>query len=387
MNTKRTNTRFDFGTKYADALRELAASEGRRNGMLLGVATLGFLAGRNADDIEGDLLAAGQAGRSQLTVAEVRRAVDKAARSGRGDYTPAGRAFLPRRVPHAMRRDTPAAQSQKPRFIEYMIQKGEAEWMRWRNERIQAGLREWETAEEDLRPLAALLAFSPAPLDADTLPQRMTGLHIASLFQNETEHLYAGPLEGARNPANVYTAGDFVRGVYSGRITPPDRVLANPITGEPGPTRDGGTTYRADSTVTAFRNAVVEFDELDKPGEFCRRQALFWLGVVTSHDEMGRMPLPVRCLVFSGSKSIHAVLRMDCPNGDQWKADWERLADALPGLDSAFRTPSQCMRLAGAIRPDGMNPDGTKGATVQTLLWCVPITTRKDYARKFGETK
>lgn len=347
--------------KYADALRELAGAEGRRNGMLLGVASLGLIAGRSPAEVEGDLLEAGAAGRSPLTVAEVRRAVQRAERDGYGGGAPrnGGCLFAPRRPPV---RNHVGAEGRGAAFVADMTRRGVARLARW--------AMETGTLPVDADPMAALAAASPRPLDGDTLPGTMAALQVAALFSGDGEHVYAGPLDGARDSANVYRAGDLVRGVcYGGRFSNPvrlpDRVLPNPITGRAGPNKAGGITYRGESTVTAFRNAVVEFDGMDADGDGCRRQALFWLGVVTSHDEQGRMPLPVRCLVFSGSKSIHAALRLAAYDRGEWDEDWARLADALPGLDAAFRSPAQCMRLAGAVRTDG------KGAGAeQTLLWC-----------------
>ena len=387
MKQRHTHATRDYGSRYADALRELAGAEGRRHRMLLGVANRGLWAGRTPAEIETDLLEAGEAGRSPLTAAEVRDAVQRAEATGnfktgtprRIPAKSCGRALEPGRLPRPPRRGTPVphySAMSKDWFIEKMLGAGEAEWSRWRDERLRTGLREWETPDEDLHPLAALQAFSPVPLDADTLPRRMAALQVAALFEDETERLYAGPLEGARNPANVYGVGDFLRRVRLGevqradglrlRVRLPTHILANPITGEPGPTGDlAGRTYKGNSTVAAFRHIVVEFDGMDAPGEKCRRQALFWLGVVTSQTKRGRMLLPVRCLVFSGSKSIHAVLRRDSPDRDRWETDWEKLAAALPGLDDAFHTPSQCMRLAGAVRTD----EKAHGAE-QTLLWC-----------------
>ena len=183
------------------------------------------------------------------------------------------------RAPGPDRSPRPAS----PAFMDAMTRRGEAEWSRWRDGRLRAGLREWETPDADLHPLAALQAFSPVPLDADTLPRRMAALQVAALFKDDAEWLYAGPLEGARNPANVYGAGDFLRRVRLGevqradgvrlRVRLPTHILANPITGEPGPTGDlAGQTYKGNSTVAAFRNVVVEFDGMDAPGERCRRQ-------------------------------------------------------------------------------------------------------------------
>jgi hypothetical protein len=229
------------------------------------------------------------------------------------------------------------------------------------------------TPEAKADPFAALQAVSPCSLDADTLPRTMAALQVAALFGDEGEHLYAGPLTGAKNARYVHAAGDFMREVaYGGRfIVPahlPELVLPNPITGRQGLNKDGTSSYRCEATVSAFRHICVEFDGMDAPGERCRKQALFWRGVVTSRTKRGqKMPLPVRCLVFSGSKSIHAALRVDAADGEAWGKAWETLAGTLPGLDSAFRSPAQCMRIAGAVRNDEK-----VHRIEQTLLWCVP---------------
>ena len=357
--------------KYAAALRELAGAEGRRNGMLLGVANLGLLARRSPAEVEADLLEAGAAGRSPLTMAEVRRAVQRAGADGYGSHagTPrripaksCGRASGPGRSPHPAL----SPRSASPAFMDAMTRRGEAEWSRWRDERLRVGLREWETPDEDLSPLAALRAFSPAPLDADTSPSRMAALQVAALFDDPGERVWAGALFDARNPSSIYHARDF-----AGRIpTAGPQIAPNPVTGEQGPTKNGdGMTYRGESTVAALRNAVVEFDGMDPPGERCRRQALFWLGVVTSRDALGRMPLPVRCIVFTGNKSLHAALRIDAANRNGWNDGWRRLMDAMPGADGDFRSPSQAMRLAGVNR--GPNEKHVPGAA-QSLVWCAP---------------
>ncbi len=359
-------------TRYADALHDLTTSEGHRNGMLLGVASLGLLAGRSPVEVEADLLDAGAAGRAPLTPQEVRRAVQRAEADGygsgscqhprRGSYQQASRGSYQQTRPKSYQQAEPPRPSA---FMDTMTARGREYFERWREWRLSAGLREWET-EADLSPLAALQAASPCPLDADTLPARMAALKVAALF-DPGETLWAGELRDARSPSAVHAAGDFARDALGGRPLP-SRILPNPVTGEAGPTKDGGMTFRGESTLSALRHCVIEFDAMDGEGDGCRQQSLFWLGATVSRDALGRMPLPVRCIVYSGNKSLHAVLRLDSADAEAFRDAWDALAEALPGLDPAFRSPAQCMRLAGAVR----GADEKRAGVEQSLLWCVP---------------
>ena len=58
------------------------------------------------------------------------------------------------------------------------------------------------------------------------------------------------------------------------------------------------------SNVTDFRYALVESDsmELDKQNAIIRE-----------------LELPVACLVFSGKKSIHAIVKIDAGNYDEYR--------------------------------------------------------------------
>jgi hypothetical protein len=217
-------------------------------------------------------------------------------------------------------------------FTKRMTDAGEAAWSRWRDERLRNGLREWETPDKDLSPLAALQAASPCPLDADTLPARMTALQVAALFDDVSEHLYTGPREGAKNPKNVCEAGDFVRRACHGirnvagvrlRFRLQEFIMPNPVKAEGGLAKDGTPSYRCDDAVAALRNTVVEVDPAWKGEEggeaerafyagAVREQAFFWLGVVTSRvGRRGLMPLPVRSIVYNGIAFLISETKSD----------------------------------------------------------------------------
>jgi hypothetical protein len=71
-------------------------------------------------------------------------------------------------------------------------------------------------------------------------------------------------------------------------------VIINPLSGEPAPKKSGdGDSLRGDSNVKTFRHCLVEFDNLSRED-----QLRFWSAA----------KLPIRALIDSGGKSIHAWL-------------------------------------------------------------------------------
>jgi hypothetical protein len=120
-------------------------------------------------------------------------------------------------------------------------------------------------------------------------------------------------------------------------------IIPNPITGKAGPTADGrGETLRGDACVAQFRFAVVEFDALPRED-----QIAFWWAA----------RLPVALLVDSGGKSIHGWVRV---RGVDCATDWARVVkrhlfqDLLEplGVDSACKNESRLSRLPGHFRKE-----------------------------------
>jgi hypothetical protein len=87
--------------------------------------------------------------------------------------------------------------------------------------------------------------------------------------------------------------------------------------------------------VAAYRYAVAEFDVMDKAD-----QLAFWWGYRSA---------PIAALIDSGGKSIHAWLRVDCPD----RATWERKVEGtlfgkvlVPlGCDPQCRNEARLSRL------------------------------------------
>jgi hypothetical protein len=138
---------------------------------------------------------------------------------------------------------------------------------------------------------------------------------------------------------------------HGGEIPP--FLCVNPLKAEGGTTAGGTCSRRCDDAVSAFRHAVVEFDGMPLADQFA-----FWAGWGLD---------AVTAVTFSGSKSLHALLRVDCKSREEWERDvrgclFERHLIPL-GCDGTCRNPSRLSRLAGARRAD-------KGGAVQKL-WFV----------------
>ena len=95
--------------------------------------------------------------------------------------------------------------------------------------------------------------------------------------------------------------------------------------------------------VTAFRYALVESDTLS----------------IQEQDELyRRFELPITCLVYSGGKSLHAIVRIDAQNIDEYYKRVDYLYDFLEknglSIDKQNRNPSRLSRMPGVTRSGKM---------------------------------
>ncbi|MDY5835779.1 MAG: AAA family ATPase [Eubacteriales bacterium] len=93
------------------------------------------------------------------------------------------------------------------------------------------------------------------------------------------------------------------------------------------------------SNVAAYRYALVESDNMDLE----RQYAI-----------MRELELPIACLVYSGSKSLHAIVKTDADTYDEYRRRVNYLYDVCSknglDVDSANRNPSRLSRLPGVRR-------------------------------------
>ena len=112
-----------------------------------------------------------------------------------------------------------------------------------------------------------------------------------------------------------------------------------------------------DANVTKFRYALVEFDKIPLELQF----SLF-----------GKLPLPVGAILTSGGRSVHAWVRVDAFDIEEYRElTAEFLAFLLRfGADGKNKNPSRLSRLPGVTRTTGASGDGA-----QKLIYCNPKPT------------
>lgn len=95
------------------------------------------------------------------------------------------------------------------------------------------------------------------------------------------------------------------------------------------------------SDVTEFRYALVESDDM----ELDKQNALL-------HE----LELPIAALVYSGGKSIHAIVKVDAADYDEYRKRVDYLYDVCRknglNVDTQDRNPSRLSRLPGVLRGD-----------------------------------
>jgi len=100
---------------------------------------------------------------------------------------------------------------------------------------------------------------------------------------------------------------------------------------------------RKNKNVTAYRHTLIESDALPKDAQL---------------DLIRRLRLPCAAIVDSGNKSIHAIVRINATDSDEYKQRVARLHDILDAngleVDRACKNPARLTRMPGGLRPEGM---------------------------------
>ena len=315
--------------KYREALAAFTAPGGRwaNKGAL---TYWGKASGLSADALIADARAAGVTDRD----ADIRR--------GWEDACPKGEAVRGSYVPRATR-PKPTSNNGERNHVRTLIAAGQGvdtpNKLRMLSPvRLLPGAKGWErhmTAE-------MMLVRLFAPTD------------VVRLRQTKDDHYRSKP------GANMMPVADWLKG----RVHPADRaeiVRVNPLTGRKGKTTDGKPSFDAETCVADFRHMVFEFDDMPLADQ-CR----FWAGFVRRNSKLTRYLV---CLVLSGGKSIHGVIRASAPDAETWKSHKKEIGRLFmsdpehhPGADGRdiypYRLDVQALmpltgcRLAGAIRKD-----------------------------------
>ena len=146
----------------------------------------------------------------------------------------------------------------------------------------------------------------------------------------------------------VKCAGEWLEAFKGGDKVPP-HIIPNPMDGKEHETKSGTKSFRCDAAVSCFRFAVAEFDDIPAAD-----QLAFWWGF-----RMDVPSLPIAALISSGGKSVHAWLRVEARNRQEWE---ELVEDGLfrrllvpLGCDPTCRNESRLSRLPGHYRAEKSN--------------------------------
>lgn len=108
--------------------------------------------------------------------------------------------------------------------------------------------------------------------------------------------------------------------------------------------------------VTDFRHALVESDTMELEKQYAMIKEL---------------ELPVACLVYSGGKSIHAIVRIEASNYDEYRKRVDYLYDVLKkngmAVDTQNKNPSRLSRMPGVQR--GENKQYIIDANIGKSSW------------------
>ncbi len=317
-----------FQLKFMKQLPELPAPGGNGcHAAILGVANLGVLAGLTPEQIYMAIRQAIPAGGRKVPDREIWEAIAKAFADHRPTVTlPNGESY---------RRYTPP--KTKP-----VIHNGK---IALQNIIKQGSI----STEADLRDRSPISLCGP--------PEDDTILFLSTIYEPDDLIWMGQPYGPGIMGQSIRRVADWIELIRRTGVTEPFFIV-NPLSGKSAAKISGdGVTYRGNLNVATFKYALVEYDTLTHED-----QIRFWSAV----------KLPIRSLVDTGGKSIHALLDVQkmgkVETYDQWQTIIKsRLYDQYltpMGVDSNCSNPARLSRVPGHYRTEKNN--------WQRLIWLSP---------------
>jgi len=295
---------------YEEALRSIPAPGTGCHPFLLTVANIGVLSGLDDERIVSDIMAAIPNGHRKVPEKEVRDTVTKARQSATGTTT-----ATPTRS-YSWEDALPDIGSIMPVAN---IDSATEEHVRCPDE--------WNPCDDFRRYIRALFKDDERPMICTSAYMseggdwRIGTKGVATMTSRELLEKLAQYQRTFPENALEMTIGTWTEAGAWVRINPMDGEGAN------------------DKNVTAYRNALIECDTMDVDRQ---------LAIIR------RLQLPCAAITFSGGKSIHAVVKIDAVNYDDYVERFNFLVKVckLNGLpvDKGNRNPSRFTRLAGVTR-------------------------------------
>lgn len=206
-----------------------------------------------------------------------------------------------------------------------------------------------------------LILRSPTPIPLD--PKAQAAAFIRTIGMDWRWASWFGSISPERGKRGIVADPAAVAYAIEKHICPkvPPLMTLNPLTGIEGLTKDGKPSFDCAATVAALRFCLVEFDNLPLADQ---------LALWTTVTRQMKKEIPVVSIVYSGSKSLHAVIL--CPPVDicrneiveadetRWHDSWDALIRRFGSSDNPAErmdfAPSknlaQHTRVAGAIREE-----------------------------------
>lgn len=209
-----------------------------------------------------------------------------------------------------------------------------------------------------------------SPTAIPTAPAEQAAAHLNALGADWRWYSWAGTIGTTGKRGGIVMPCALADTIRAGLADIPTHVSLNPLTGKEGRTKDGLPSFDCAATVAAFPFALLEFDGLPLADQCAVFAAL-----------IRKKPGRVVSIVYSGGKSLHAVMlmpecddrrmhtktRVEALREDRTEADDRKWAASMEKLRSAFASsdnqaeridlaptmnPAIHTRLAGAYRAD-----------------------------------
>lgn len=145
-------------------------------------------------------------------------------------------------------------------------------------------------------------------------------------------------IEQGHDDFDLGVFSNYIEGYADGEVyehtTLPLNTLVNPVK----PNSDNRYNARVES-IASFRHVLVESDTIP---------------LYDQYKVLTALNLPITSLVYSGNKSLHALVRVDAKTVDEYRERFEFIRDVCAAygmqIDEACKNPNRWTRTAGALR-------------------------------------
>lgn len=172
-------------------------------------------------------------------------------------------------------------------------------------------------------------------------------LFLSTHFQPE-DNVFIGDIY-SKPEEHIFSVYDWIEGL---RDNPQEiledcpQMCINPLSGQYHPKKDSSKdiSMRCDNAVSKLAYCLCEFDDMP-----ITDQIRFWEAAIKK-----KLPIAPSALIFSGSKSLHAVIPINVKDHDEWdylvrQQYYHEFLIPL-GADRACCNPSRLFRTPGALR-------------------------------------